>query len=106
MLFNSNILFKFYFNSNNVFEKKGKYAFFFPFSFNFINIKIFSLTENKLIHEIINYQNTTYVFNYEVDDILIKIKTDKGMFNAIMDNLISNAMKFTEKGKIIIKTKK
>jgi len=73
----SNILFKFYFNSNNVFEKKGKYAFFFPFSFNFINIKIFSLTENKLIHEIINYQNTTYVFNYEVDDILIKIKTDK-----------------------------
>ena len=35
----------------------------------------------------------------------ITIKTDKVMFNSILDNLISNAMKFTEKGKIIIKTK-
>ncbi len=57
------------------------------------------------------YQNFYHIISKKGLDFKLKLccekiilKTDKGMFNAIMDNLINNALKFTEKGKIIIKT--
>lgn len=45
-------------------------------------------------------------FQMEVDKNLTKMETDEQRFEEIMNNLISNAIKFTEKGSITISAKK
>ena len=72
------ILYKFNFNSTNIFEKKGKLILSFLFKFTNINIEIYSITKSGLkeLNKIINYQNMVYIFDTEITDFYVKIITE------------------------------
>jgi len=69
---NNLILFKFKYNSDDLFETKGKLILSFTFSFKNATIEIYDL-ENNLLNKVVNYQNIIYIWNTELNDFYIKI---------------------------------
>ena len=70
------ILFQFEYDSNKLFENKGKLILSFIFSFKNLTIEIFD-SNNNLLNKVINYQNIIYIWNTELNDFYIKLTDEQ-----------------------------
>ena len=76
-LSNDKILFKFEYDSNDLFESKGKLILTFTFSFNVATIEIYDFNSN-LLNKVVGYQNIIYIWNTELNNFYIKVTDENG----------------------------
>lgn len=75
-----------------------------PVALEYFNVEeIISSCYNTLINDI---SSKNLKFEFKIDDVVKNIKSDPEKFRRILLNLISNSIKFTDKGKIKIFVKK
>lgn len=77
------------------------------------NIELFksSVSVNSLIEEVVAYYSQTVFqknlgLKTELDPSIPEIQADKDKLRQVLNNLISNAIKYTEEGEILVRSKK
>ena len=78
-----------------------------------LNLKLERLNLDEIISNAINdakrshqIKNVSLLYQHDKDNDSVFIQADKGRLNQVISNLISNAIKFTKEGSIIITSKK
>jgi signal transduction histidine kinase len=78
-----------------------------------LNLKLEPLNLDEIISNAINdakrshqTKNVSLLYQHDKDNDYVFIQADKGRLNQVISNLISNAIKFTKEGSIIVNAKK